>query len=191
MPVPDRFGKNAVSDYERMQQLKPQDLRGEHHRRDLAGPGGLILPPGVQSTGPATPAPDRFDREYGDVGQRSEMAQGDILDSEILQLEAIFADMQSRYGAKAFDIEEFEREAKERCHSQLGLAIDVLWKKVVDGTGRVIEGVASPKIEIVGRVDTKIFDHDKKVFEITHDLAGLGGPTGVIKSDDARGGHPH
>lgn len=144
---------------------------------------GLILPPGVQGSPAAKPAPDRIDREYGEVGQRSEMAQGDILDSEILQLEAIFAGMQERYGAKAFNVEEFEREAKERCHSQLGLAIDIVWKKVKDGTGRIIEGVGSPLVEIVGRVEKKIFDHDRKVFEITHDVAGLGGPTGVIKSD--------
>lgn len=151
--------------------------------------GGLILPPGVNGSGKRVP--DRIDREYGEVGQRDEMAQGDILDSEILQLEAIFADMQERYGAKSFNVEEFEREAKERVHSQLGLAIDISWKKVVNAFGIVIEGVASPRIEIVGRVDKKVFDHDKKVFEVTHDIAGLGGPTGVIKSDGARGGHPH
>ncbi|MFI0967010.1 hypothetical protein ACH4S8_37350 [Streptomyces sp. NPDC021080] len=151
---------------------------------------GLILPPGVKGSPAAKPGPDRFDREYGEVGQRSEMAQGDILDSEILQLEAIFAGMQERYGARAFNVEEFEREAKERVHSALGLAIDISWKKVVDGTGRVIEGVASPKIEIVGRVEKKTFDHDEKVFEVTHDIAGLG-TQGVIKSDAARGGHPH
>ncbi|MFE4863286.1 hypothetical protein, partial [Streptomyces sp. NPDC056670] len=86
MPVPDRFGKNLVVD---PRDLQPQDLRGEQHRRDLAGAGGLILPPGVQST--AKPGPDYIDREYGEVGQRSEMAQGDILDSEILRMEAIFA----------------------------------------------------------------------------------------------------
>lgn len=131
--------------------------------------------------------PDRFDREYGEVGQRSEMAQGDILDSEILQLEAIFADMQDRYGVKSFDVEEFEREAKERVHDQLSLAIDISWKKVVNAFGIVIEGVASPKIEIIGRVEKKIFDHDKKVFEITHDIAGLGGPTGIIRSDGSLG----
>ncbi|MFJ4902804.1 hypothetical protein [Streptomyces sp. NPDC088727] len=152
---------------------------------DRQDSSGLILPPGVQSA--AAPTRDYIDREYGEVGQRSEMAQGDILDSEILQLEAIFAGMQDRYGIKAFNVEEFEREAKERCHSELGLAITIAWKKVVDGTGRVIEGVASPKIEIVGRVDKKIFDHDKKVFEVTHDVAGLGGPTGVIKSDGTLG----
>ncbi|MCX4799675.1 hypothetical protein OG497_38110 [Streptomyces sp. NBC_01242] len=146
---------------------------------------GLILPPGLQSA--AQPSPDRFDREYGEVGQRSEMAQGDILDSEILQLEAIFAKMQESYGVRAFNVEEFEREAKERVHSQLGLAIDIAWKKVVNAFGIVIEGVASPKVEVVGRVDKKIFDHDKKVFEVTHDVAGLGGPTGVIKSDGALG----
>jgi hypothetical protein len=158
------------------------------------GPGGLILPPGVTSSSPFGPAADRFDREYGGVYQRSELAQGDILDSEILQLEAIFKDMQDRYGDRSFNVEEFEREAKDRCHDQLGLAIDIRWKALADNTGRIIEGAASPEIEIVGRVEKKerkIFDHDKKVFEVTHDIAEIG-TQGVIKSEEAvRGGHPH
>ncbi|MEV7674979.1 hypothetical protein [Streptomyces sp. NPDC088752] len=149
-------------------------------------PSGLILPPGVQGSG-GKPAPDRFDREYGEVGQRSEMAQGDILDSEILQIEAIFGGMLERYSAKSFDVEVFEREAKERCHSQLGLAIDIIWKKVKDkNTGRFIEGAASPKIEIIGRVEKKGFDHDQKVHEVTRNILGLDGPSGVIKN----GGQP-
>jgi hypothetical protein len=140
--------------------------------------------------GQNTPQPDRFDREYGTVHKRSETAQGDVHDSEILQLEAIFADMQYRYGAKAFDVEEFTREAKERCHS-LGFAIDVGWKKVVDGTGKVLEGVASPKIEIVGRVEKKGFDHDQKVHEITRDILEIDAPGVIPSSEPVRGGHPH
>lgn len=153
---------------------------------------GLILPPGVKSSSPFGPAADRFDREYGGVYSRSEISQGDILDSEILQLEAIFKDMLERYSAKAFDLEVFEREAKERVHSQLGLAIDIRWKPLKDRvTGEIVEGAASPFIEIVGRVEKKIFDHDQKVFEVTHDVAELG-TQGVIKSEEAaRGGHPH
>ncbi|MDQ1041460.1 hypothetical protein QFZ75_007962 [Streptomyces sp. V3I8] len=153
-----------------------------------SNPSGLILPPGVQGS-PAVRTPDHIDREYGEVGQRQELAQGDILDSEILQLERIFHEMQERYGAKSFDVAEFEREAKERCHSQLGLAIGIAWKKVRSNvTGEIIEGVAAPKVEIVGRVDKKTFDHDRKVFEVTHDIAGLG-TQGVIASDGAQG-HP-
>lgn len=185
MAVPDRY--NAQ---------QPLDLRGSKLRRDYAdhpnpaAPRGLILPPGVQSSSPFGPAADRFDREYGGVHQRSELAQGDILDSEILQLEAIFKGMQDRYRDRAFNVEEFEREAKDRCHDQLGLAIDIRWKALADGTGRIIEGAASPEIEIVGRVEKKTFDHDQKVHEVTHDIAEIG-TQGVIKSDDARAGHPH
>ena len=154
------------------------------------GPGGLILPPGVQS--PAAPAPDFLDREYGGVYRRQETSQGDILDSEILQLEAIFEDMLYRYSAKAFNVEEFEREAKERGHSQLGIAITVSWRPVMDtATGKIIEGKRSPKIEIAGRVEKKAFDHDRKVHEVTRDILDLG-TQGVIASEEAtRGGHPH
>ncbi|MFE0490151.1 hypothetical protein [Streptomyces griseoaurantiacus] len=179
MVVPDRFGAKA-----------PRDLRPLDGRRPAA-PGGLILPPGVQSSGTFGPAADRFDKEYGGVYQRSEMSQGDILDSEILQLEAIFKDMQERYRYRAFNVEEFEHEAKERCHSQLGLAIAISWKKMVDNTGQEIVGAASPRIEIVGRVDKKAMDHDRKVHEVTRDILDLG-TQGVLKSEDvARGGHPH
>lgn len=184
MAVPNRFDAN-----------EPLDLRGSKLRRDHAAspaaPGGLILPPGVQSSSPFGPAADRFDKEYGGVHQRSELSQGDILDSEILALEQIFKDMQDRYGARSFNVEEFEREAKDRCHDQLGLAIDIRWKALADGTGRVIEGAASPEIEIVGRVAKKIFDHDHKVHEVTRDILDLG-TQGVIASEEpARGGHPH
>ncbi|MFE6000364.1 hypothetical protein ACFQ6C_26445 [Streptomyces sp. NPDC056454] len=181
MPVPDRFGKNAIVD---PRDLQPQDLRGERYRRELAGSGGLILPPGTRSA--TGPAPDRLDKEYGGVHSRAEVSKGDVLDSEILQLEALFADMQYRYGAKAFDTAEFEREAKERCHT-LGFAVDIRWKRVKDGTGRILDGVGSPEIEIVGRVEKKPMDQDQKVHEVTHDILGIDDAPGIIKSDAARG----
>lgn len=189
MPVPNRFDAN-----------EPLDLRGSKLRRDYADyptpatPGGLILPPGVQSSSPFGPAADRFDKEYGGVYQRQELAQGDIHDSEILALEAIFKDMQDRYGARSFNVEEFEREAKDRCHDQLGLAIDIRWKALADGTGRIIEGAASPEIEIVGRVekkDRRTFDHDQKVFEVTHDIAELGTQGVIASQEPVRGEHTH
>jgi hypothetical protein len=153
-------------------------------------PSGLILPPGMSS--PASPGPDFLDREYGGVHQRSETAQGDILDSEILQLEALFENMLVRYSAKAFDKDEFEREAKERVHNQLGLAITISWKLEYDPVARVFTGRQIPDISIAGRVEKKGFDHDQKVHEITRDILELG-PSGVIKSEDipVRGGHQH
>lgn len=151
-------------------------------------PSGLILPPGVQS--PAAPGPDFLDREYGGVHQRSETAQGDILDSEILQLEALFESMLTRYSAKAFDKEEFEREAKERVH-QLGFAITVSWQAEYDRVARCFTGRQIPDIRIAGRVEKRIFDHDQKVHEVTRDILELG-TQGVIASEEpARGGHPH
>jgi hypothetical protein len=150
---------------------------------------GLILPPGVQSPA-AAPGPDFLDREYGGVHQRSETAQGDILDSEILQLEALFESMLTRYSAKAFDKEEFEREAKERVH-QLGFAITISWKAEYDRFARGLTGRQIPDIQIAGRVAKKAFDHDQKVHEVTRDILELG-TQGVIASEEpARGDHPH
>jgi hypothetical protein len=152
-------------------------------------PSGLILPPGV--TSPAAPGPDFLDREYGGVHKRGETAQGDILDSEILQLEGIFENMLTRYSARAFNKEEFEREAKERVHTQLGLAITISWKAEWDRVAARFTGRQIPDIQIAGRVEKKIFDHDQKVHEVTRDILDLG-TQGVIASEEpARGGHPH
>ncbi|THA72467.1 hypothetical protein E6R60_26415 [Streptomyces sp. A0642] len=144
----------------------------------------------VPIIGQSQSQPDRFDREYGGVHLRSETAQGDVLDTEILELEAVLKDMQDRYSAKAFELTSFTREVKERCHT-LGFAVDVRWMTVADGTGRILEGVRSPEIEIVGRVEKKAFDHDQKVHEVTHNILDLDEAPGIIKSEGARGGHPH
>ena len=140
--------------------------------------------------GQSAPQPDRFDREYGGVHDRSAVAQGDIHDSEILELEKIFADMRYRYAAKAFDLAEFDREARERCH-RLGFAIDIIWKDEVEPVRHSRTGRKVPVIEIVGRTEKAVFDHDRKVHEVTRNILGLPGQEGIIKSDGAVAERPH
>ncbi|MFD7835542.1 hypothetical protein [Streptomyces sp. NPDC059761] len=133
--------------------------------------------------------PDRFDREYGTVHQRSELAQGDLHDSEIVVFEHTLATLMDRYKDRAFNLDEFEREAKERFHD-LGFAIEVTWAPFTIN-GKLAEGALAPGITLIGRVDRTTFDHDQKVHEITHNVLELDQAPGVIKSSAARGGHPH
>ncbi|MGW7100337.1 hypothetical protein [Streptomyces sp. NPDC054838] len=134
--------------------------------------------------------PDRLDREYGGVHKRSETAQGDVHDTEILELEDLFGRMLYRYSARSFTREEFEREAKERCH-KIGFAIDIRWRDELDTVTRKLTGRKRPEIEIVGRVEKAAFDHDQKVHEVTRNVLELDHAPGTIKSGEARGGHPH
>ncbi|MET7363323.1 hypothetical protein ABZS76_33465 [Streptomyces sp. NPDC005562] len=122
--------------------------------------------------------PDRIDREYGAVHQRSELAQGDLHDSEILEFEQALAKLMERYGERSFTLDEFEREAKERFHG-LGFAIEVAWAPFTIN-GQVAEGALAPNITLVGRVDRTIFDHDQKVHEVTRNLLGIDKTPGVI-----------
>ncbi|MEU6362228.1 hypothetical protein [Streptomyces albidoflavus] len=134
--------------------------------------------------------PDRFDREYGTVHQRSELAQGDLHDSEILAFEQMLTKLMDRYRDRSFTLDEFEREAKERFHS-LGFAIEVTWAPFTIN-GKLAEGALAPNITLVGRVDKTTFDHDQKVHEVTHNYLDIDTAPGVIKSDGPREtGHPH
>ncbi|WP_428957830.1 hypothetical protein [Streptomyces sp. cg35] len=125
--------------------------------------------------------PDRFDREYGTVHQRSELAQGDIHDTEILAAEPVLKALMKKYETRSFKLEEFEREAKDRFHD-LGFAIDVRWHPFTKN-GEAVEGALAPSIELVGRVDRGAFDHDRKVHEVTRNVLELDQAPGVIKSD--------
>lgn len=148
----------------------------------------------ILGQGGSTPQPDRFDREYGGVHHRSTTAQGDVHDTEIAALDLILRAMSRKYSTRSFDLEEFNREAKDRMH-RVGFAVDILWVPNRDrATGRIIPGSLKPIVEIVGRVDKTAFDHDRKVHEITHNVLELKGQDGgVIKSDGGfrEGGHPH
>ncbi|GAA1979018.1 hypothetical protein [Kitasatospora viridis] len=141
----------------------------------------------------ATPGPDRFDREYGGVHNRDGLARGDILDSEIEEIGKVFEWLEKRAGQRR-DIDSFQREVKDQFH-KIGFAVDVQWYTfAIDG--HEVEGAVMPSIEIIGRVDKTVFDHDKKVHEVTNNFLELRGQDkGVVKSDWASAttpdGHQH
>lgn len=130
--------------------------------------------------GQNSPQPDRFDREYGGAHNREEVANGDIHDSEILALQGVVQALSAKYQMRAFSVTEFEKEAKDRCYD-LGFIVDVTWHPFL-ANGVPSDGLA-PDITVVGRVEKTVFDHDRKVHEVTNNLLGIPGEGGVIKAD--------
>ncbi len=153
--------------------------------------------PNIPILGQTKAAPDRIERKYGDVHDRSGLAQGDILDSEIAEIGELLDFFSKRAGQRR-DYDAFQREIEDRFH-KIGFAVDVSWAEfALDGVR--IEGALSPLIEVCGRVDRADFDHDRKVHEITHNLLDLkDGQEGVLKADmetvrateEAHKRHPH
>lgn len=135
----------------------------------------------VPILGQDTPKPDRIDRKYGEVHNRRGLTQGDILDSEIAEIGELLNFFGQRAGQRR-NYDQFQREIEDRFHA-IGFAVDVSWNEfALDG--RKIEGSLTPMIEVVGRVDKTVFDHDQKVHEITNNILDLKGEqAGVIKSD--------
>lgn len=124
---------------------------------------------------------DRVDRKYGTVHNREGVARGDILDSEIGEIGELLDFFGKRAGQRR-DYDAFQREIEERFHS-IGWAVDVSWS-TFSLDGRRVDGSLSPMIEVVGRVDRTVFDHDQKVFEVTNNILDLKGEeAGVIKSE--------
>lgn len=124
---------------------------------------------------------DRFTREYGDVHARTETSRGDLLDSEVLQLESILNTLMTKYETRSFTLPEFEQEAKDRFFDA-GFAIDVIWHEFT-ANGKKVDGGLAPSITIVGRVEKEEFDHDRKVHEVTRNILELDEPEGVITAD--------
>ncbi len=140
--------------------------------------------------------PDRIERKYGEVHDRSGLAQGDILDSEIAEIGELLDFFSKRAGQRR-DYDAFTREIEDRFH-KIGFAVDVSWATfALDG--QRIEGALSPMIEVCGRVDRADFDHDQKVHEITNNILDIKDADGIIKADmdtvrateEAHKGHPH
>jgi hypothetical protein len=133
--------------------------------------------------GQGTSPPDRFDREFGGAYNRSELAQGDLQDSEYLVGEAIVKSLMEKYETRSFTFAEFEREAKDRFYDA-GFVVDVTWHRFKKNGVLVPDGRA-PQIDIVGRAEPTTFDHDRKVHEVTSNILDLPGESGVIKSSGA------
>lgn len=113
---------------------------------------------------------------------------------EILQLQQLLTD-KARYGRHNYT--DFEREIRER-FAGIGFTVEVSWYGFSRG-GQPQEG-AMPEVTVTGRTDGKhVFDKDRQVHEVTHNILGIPGEEGVIKADrdtvrnfmEGNGGHGH
>lgn len=125
----------------------------------------------------------------------------DVLDlydhevEEILQLQLKLND-KARYGRHNYT--DFEREIRER-FAGIGFTVEVNWYGFSVG-GQPQDG-AMPEVTVTGRTETgHVFDKDRQVHEVTHNVLGLPSEdAGVIKTDpdtlknflEGGGGHGH
>jgi hypothetical protein len=104
----------------------------------------------------------------------------EILDSEMLSIEKVLETLRRRAeDGRRLDRGRFDQEIVER-FGQIGFKVDVKWWHTN------LDEVKMPEIEIIGRTETKAFDHDQMAHEVTSDILELG-TGGVIKmgSEDA------
>jgi hypothetical protein len=110
-------------------------------------------------------------------------AYPDIADSEILEIERVLTTLNGRAQDKSHNFEAFEREIRER-FEDIGFLVTVSWYEFGrEGQVGAVPNAAMPEITISGRCERKPFDHDRQVHEVTHNILGLPGQEGVIKTN--------
>lgn len=126
----------------------------------------------------------------------------DVYDHELADISTVYAILKQRYEQKLCNYLTLEREARER-FGEIGFEVVINWYSYGERvTGLAIPESASPEIIISGRIDrSHVFDHDRQVHEVTHNLLGLPEEdAGVIKTDqgdsfkrymDGQAGHGH
>lgn len=106
----------------------------------------------------------------------------DLHDSEMAQALDVLARLRDRSRYRRHNYTDFEREIRE-AFAEVGLVVHVNWHKFAIGN-QVQEG-AMPEVTITGRTDPSfVFDKDRQVHEVTHNVLGLPEEdAGVIKTD--------
>jgi hypothetical protein len=121
----------------------------------------------------------------------------DVYDHEMDQLMQVQQRLTDRARHRRHNFLDFQREIEE-AFAEVGFTVHVNWHKfAIDGQEQ--DG-AMPEVTITGRTDpSHVFDKDRQVYEVTHDILGLG-DEGVIKADPETvrnfmegngGGHDH
>jgi hypothetical protein len=119
----------------------------------------------------------------------------DLYDTEVAQVIMVQRELTELAEARSHNYGDFERMAREK-FAELGLTVDVSWYEFeIDG---VKQDGAMPEITITGRTDTAFrFDPDRQVHEAVHNVLGLPGQEGWIRTDPEtlrrfrEGGHGH
>lgn len=111
----------------------------------------------------------------GESRQSELTSQIELYDHEILKIEKHALKPLNDKQGKVLNLEAFRREIIQR-FEDIGFIVDV---KVWDTTQASTYWF---DIDIVDRIERIVFDHDRQVHEVTHDLLDLG-EGGVIKSN--------
>lgn len=105
----------------------------------------------------------------------------DLYDSEVEQVFAVLARLQDRARYRRHNYAGFEREIGE-AFAEIGFTVAVNWHEF-SREGQRQEG-AMPEVTVTGRTDPSFeFDKDRMVHEVTRNVLGLPGETGVIRTD--------
>jgi hypothetical protein len=105
-----------------------------------------------------------------------------LYDSEIEAALGVLATLRGRSASRC-DLEAFNREIHQR-FEEIGLVVQVKWFETN------VEDTYASDIDIVGRTEEHVFDHDKMVHQVVHDILQTG-DSGVIKSGDFLRPEPH
>lgn len=122
----------------------------------------------------------------------------DVYDSDVEKIFGVLARLQDRARFRRHNYNDFDREIRE-AFAEIGFTVAVNWHEF-EMDGQKQEG-AMPEVTVTGRTDPGfVFDKDRQVHEVTHNVLGLPEEdAGVIKTDpetlkrfmDGGGGHGH
>lgn len=100
----------------------------------------------------------------------------DILDSEMIELDKVLNSWAAQQQGLRRDLEAFRRGAIDKA-AQCGFKLNVLTYETNQ------EGVFAFEFEITGRTESKAFDYDRMVYEVTNNILELPNQDkGFIKS---------
>lgn len=121
----------------------------------------------------------------------------DLYDTEVEQILQVQERLNDRARHRRHNYNDFDREIRE-AFAEIGFTVEVNWHEFAVG-GQKQDG-AMPEVTVTGRTDeSRVFDKDRQVHEVTHNVLGIPGEEGVIKTDpdtlknfrEGQGGHGH
>lgn len=121
----------------------------------------------------------------------------DLYDTDVEKILQVQLRLNDRARYRRHNYNDFDREIRE-AFAEIGFTVEVNWHEFAVG-GQKQEG-AMPEVTVTGRTEGHVFDKDRQVHEVTHNVLGLPPEdAGVIKTDpdtlknfrEGNGGHGH
>ena len=104
----------------------------------------------------------------------------DLYDHDVQAIMVVHMALRERYQGLRRNWDSFESEARQR-FAEAGFTVDITWYEY-SLAGQKQDG-GMPEITVTGKIESKEFDHDRQVHEVTSGLLGIPGEEGVIKTD--------